>query len=472
MPEPLKTTEPLTGVDRAWLRMDHPTNLMMINGVMMLEEPVDHEEIKANLETRLLNIPRFRQRVVTKGRFGRHYWELDPAFDLAAHLDHVSLPEPGGDRELQELVSSLMSVPLDATRPLWNLHQVDNYRGGTALLWRLHHCIGDGIAMMLVLLSLTDLKSGRPTVGTGPGDEEEWEENPLRQLFSAGPLAADAARGHLERVMPTAVKLLTGPAETLRALSKWKKGGASVPAFGRLAARLPDPKTLFKGPLGVEKRAAWSDGLPLEEVQLVCRHFGGTVNDVLTSAVTGGLRRYLEGKGALAKGLNVRAVVPVSLRPLEEMATLGNQFGLAFLSLPVGLGDPVERFAELRRRMTPLKRSFEPYVALQILGAIGRLPRQAQNLVVRIFGAKGTAVMTNVPGPTEVLYMAGKPIRSFMFWVPQSGRMGMGIAFASYAGEVRLGIATDTGLVADPEKIVEGFHQEFDEMLQLARDVE
>jgi WS/DGAT/MGAT family acyltransferase len=470
MPTPLKTTEPLTGVDRAWLRMDDPTNLMMINGVVMLEEPVDHEEIKAVLETRLLTIPRFRQRVVTKGRFGRHYWELDSAFDLAAHVDHLNLPEPGGDRELQELVSRLMSVPLDATRPLWNMHQVDNYKGGTALLWRLHHCIGDGIALMLVLLSLTDLKSGRPTVGTDSGDEDGWEENPLRQLFGTGPLAPDAARGHLERVMPTAVKLLTGPAETLKSLSKWKKSGASVPAFGRLAARLPDPKTLFKGPLGVEKRAAWSDGLRLEDVRLVCEHFGGTVNDVLTSAVTGGMRRYLESKGALAKGLNVRAVVPVSLRPLEQMATLGNQFGLAFLSLPVGVGDPVERFAELRRRMTPLKRSFEPYVALRILGAIGRMPRQAQNLVVRIFGAKGTTVMTNVPGPTEVLHMAGKRIRSFMFWVPQSGRMGMGIAFASYAGEVRLGIATDTGLVADPEKIVEGFHQEFDEMLRLARD--
>jgi WS/DGAT/MGAT family acyltransferase len=472
MPTPLETTEPLTGVDRAWLRMDDPTNLMTINGVMMLEKPVDHEEIKAILETRLLIIPRFRQRVVTKGAFGRHYWELDPEFDLAAHVDLVSLPEPGGDRELQDLVSSLMSVPLDPSRPLWHLHQVENHRGGTALLWRLHHCVGDGIALMLVLLSLTDLKSGRAKVSTDSGDEEGWEENPLRQLFSTGPLAPDAARQHLERVMPTAVKLLTGSAEAIRALSIWKKSGASVPAFGRLAVRLPDPKTLFKGRLGVEKRAAWSAGLPLEEVKLVCGHFGGTVNDVLTCAVTGGLRRYLEGKGSLAKGLNLRAVVPVSLRPLEEMATLGNQFGLAFLSLPVGLGDPVERFAELRRRMTPLKKSFEPYVALQILAAIGRLPQQAQNLVVRIFGAKGTTVMTNVPGPTEVLYMAGKAIRSFMFWVPQSGRMGMGIAFASYAGEVRLGIATDTGLVPDPEKIVEGFQQEFDEMLRLARGEE
>ena len=470
MSTPVETTEPLTGVDRAWLRMDHPTNLMMINGVVMLDGLVDHEQIRANVENRLLTIPRFRQRVVTRGRFGRHHWELDPAFDLDAHVELVRLPEPGGDRELQQLVSDLMSVPLDPSRPLWHLHQVDNYKGGTALLWRLHHCIGDGIALMLVLLSLTDLKSGQPTVDTDVAAEELWEENPLRRLFGSGPLAPETAREHLERVMPTAVKLLTGPAEALTSLSKWKKGGASVPAFGRLAGRLPDPKTLFKGPLGVKKRAAWSEGLPLEDVRLVCDHFGGTVNDVLTSAVTGGLRRYLESKGALAEGLNVRAVVPVSLRPLEQMATLGNQFGLAFLSLPLGLGDPVERFDELRRRMTPLKRSFEPFVALQILGAIGRLPRPAQNLVVRIFGAKGTAVMTNVPGPTEVLYQAGLPIKSFMFWVPQSGRMGMGIAFASYAGEVRLGIATDIGLVADPEKIVEGFHQEFDDMLRLARD--
>lgn len=471
MPVPPETTEPLTGVDRAWLRMDDPTNLMMINGVVTLEQPIEQEKLEAILETRLLTIPRFRQRVVTKGRFGRHYWELDPAFDLAAHLDRVRLPDPGGDRELQDLVSRLMSRPLDSSRPLWHLHQVENYEGGMALLWRLHHCIGDGIALMLVLLSLTDLQSGQPTVGVSSDEGDRWEENPLRQLFSSDRLAPDIARGHLERVMPAAVKLLTGPAEAFRTLSRWKKGGASVPAFGRLAARLPDPKTLFKGPLRAEKRAAWSRGLPLEDVRLVCEHFGGTINDVLTSAVTGGMRRYLESKGALRKGLNVRAVVPVSLRPLEQMATLGNQFGLAFLSLPIGVGDPVERFVEIRRRMTPLKRSFEPYVALGVLAAIGKLPRRAQDLVVRIFGAKGTAVMTNVPGPTEVLYLAGVPIRSFMFWVPQSGRLGMGIAFASYAGEVRLGIATDAGLVADPEMIVEGFHQEFDEMLRLAGDV-
>ncbi len=216
------------------------------------------------------------------------------------------------------------------------------------------------------------------------------------------------------------------------------------------------------------KRAAWSAPVSLEEVGRVREAIGGTLNDVLTNAVAGGLRRYLVSKGEVRKQLSFRAIVPVSLRPLEKMAQLGNQFGLVFLSLPVGIEDPRERLAELRRRMGRLKHSFEPVVVLQVLGALGASPKTIQKLVVRIFGTKGTAVLTNVPGPRETLYFTGKPMRDFVLWVPQSGRLGMGIAISSYAGNVRVGIVTDEGLVADPETIVAGFHEEFSAMLDLA----
>jgi WS/DGAT/MGAT family acyltransferase len=313
---------------------------------------------------------------------------------------------------------------------------------------------------MLVLLSLTEVRRE----AAGRSGQSDWEANPLRTLFDETPLSAQSAREHLERVMPEAVKLLTRPAEALRSSSRWLTGSAAVPAFGRLALRLPDPKTRFKGPLGVEKRVAWSRPLPLSQVEALRVTLPGTVNDLLLTAVAGGLRRYLLHKGEKADGLNFRAVVPVSLRPLEEMASLGNQFGLVFLSLPVGLQDPAERLAELRRRMSGLKRSLEPVVVLAVLKAMGMTPHAIQKLVVRIFGMKGTAVMTNVPGPRERLYLAGEAIRGFLFWVPQSGRLGMGISIGSYAGEARLGVATDAGLVADPELIVDFFHEEFEAM--------
>ncbi|HVR06959.1 MAG TPA: WS/DGAT domain-containing protein, partial [Thermoanaerobaculia bacterium] len=230
-----------------------------------------------------------------------------------------------------------------------------------------------------------------------------------------------------------------------------------------------DPKTPFKGPLGVPKRVAWSEPLALDQVKEIGRALGGTVNDVLVTAAAGGLRRYLAHRGETRRRLDIRAAMPVNLRPLGRMSQLGNHFGLVFLSLPLGIGDPLARLAELRRRSAALRRSAEAPVVLLILRAIGRVPLAVQRLVVRIFATKATLVMTNVPGPNRTLYLAGKAIRDIFFWVPQSGRVGLGVSILSYRGTVRLGVGTDAGLVPDPEAIVSGFHAELDELLRLAR---
>lgn len=454
-------TEKMRSVDHAWLRMDEPANLMMINGVLFFDRPLVLDEVKRVLGERLLEIPRFQQRVVATTRGQRFSWEQDPTFDLDSHVVEETLASPGDDGALQNLVSHWMSTPLDRERPLWMCHLLQNYKGGCALLWRIHHCMGDGLALMLVLLSVTE---------TEPPDPETAKEavNPLRALFSANPPGREEARRYLEQVMPAAVGLLTGPAEKLAAASKWIKSGVFMPTFGRMAVRLPDPRTVFKGRLGIAKRATWTEPISLDDVQRVRQAIGGTLNDVLTNAVAGGLRRYLVRRGEVKHELSFRAIVPVSLRPLEQMARLGNQFGLVFLSLPIGIEDPRERLAELQRRMGRLKRSFEPVVVLQVLGALGASPNAIQKLVVKIFGTKGTAVLTNVPGPERTLYFTGEPLKSFVIWVPQSARLGMGIAIVSYAGQVRVGIATDQGLVADPESIVAGFHEEFSAMLDLA----
>jgi len=444
-----------------WLRMDHPTNLMMITGVLLFEEPVERAAVLEVLRDRLLAIPRFGRRVVAADRGSAHHWEPDENLDLDWHLQEIALPSPGDDAALRELINRWLSTPLDPDRPLWQAHLIQNYKKGSALLWRLHHCMGDGIAMMLVILSLTDL---------GP-DSDRQDANPLRQLFGSDPPGAEEAKDHLQKVLPEAVRLLTLPAETIGAMSRWKKGGASVPALSRLALRPPDHRTAFRGSLGVPKRVAWSDPISMTEIDSIRQGLGGTVNDVLTNAVAGGLRRYLEGRGELRRRLNIRAIVPVSLRPIEEMHSLGNQFGLVCLSLPVGIGDTRQRLAEIKRRMGKLKRSFEPVVAMQIMAALGASPRKVQDLVVRIFGTKGTAVLTNVPGPRQRLCFAGKPMQSFMFWVPQAARLGMGLSILSYAGEVRIGVATDAGLVPDPEAVVAGMHREFRAMLRLADEV-
>ncbi len=454
--QPPDAAERLSSVDYAWLRMDEPANLMIINGVLVLDEPVDFGRLRSVVERRLAVLPRFHQRVVLRKR--KPYWEPDSNFDLDAHLQRQPLPEPGDEAALRQVLNGLMSSPLDPERPLWSLHLLEGYNGGSVLFGKIHHCIGDGVALLMVVLSLTDLAPGpsaapNPVTGLLRGSEEE----------------VHAARELVEQIMPDAVRLMAMPVEALRRTATWVKGLGSVAAFGRLALRLPDPRTIFKGPLGVEKRVAWSDAVPVEEVKAIGRVLGGTVNDVLLTVVAGGMRRYLERRGQPVNGrLSFRAAMPVNLRPLEKMARLGNEFGLIFLSLPAGIVDPAARLTELRRRAAALKRSLEPLVVYRVLQLLGMTPLVVQKIVVRIFGTKATAVMTNVPGPRETLYLAGKPIREIFFWVPQSGRLGLGFSICSYAGHVRVGVGTDACLVPDPEAIVEGLHEELAAMRELA----
>jgi WS/DGAT/MGAT family acyltransferase len=241
-----------------------------------------------------------------------------------------------------------------------------------------------------------------------------------------------------------------------------------IPAFARMAVRWPDPRTVLKGKLGGVKRVAWSRAVPLAQVRRAKEAVGGTVNDVLLTAISGGLRRYLESKGQPTAGLSVRAIVPVSLRPLDHMKDLGNKFGLVFLSLPVGEGKAGTRLRQLQSGMLSLRRSLEPLTVLSVLGILGRSPHWVQKVVLRIFGTKGTAVLTSVPGPCRPLYIAGRVIRGLVFWVPTSGGLGLGISILSYNGEVRVGVATDSSLVPDPEGIVAGFEEELAFLEELA----
>jgi WS/DGAT/MGAT family acyltransferase len=258
-------------------------------------------------------------------------------------------------------------------------------------------------------------------------------------------------------------------ADPSRAFDLAGLGVRGASALGKLVFRWPDPKTIFKGDLGEPKRAAWSEPLALSDIKAVGQGLEGTVNDVLLTAMAGALRRYLQGRGECVDGLNFRAVVPVDLRQPDTYADLGNKFGLVFLALPLGIADPGARLHELKRRMDGLKGSLEAPVGYGILNLIGMSPQSIQDVVVDIFGTKGTAVMTNVIGPREPLYLAGAPLESLMFWVPQSGHLGLGVSILSYAGQVWLGVISDQGLVPDPETIVSEFHIEFNELLAMAR---
>ena len=451
---------PLTGPDSFWLRMDHPTNLMMINGVLLFDEPLDFDRVREVLGQRVAPLARFRDRIV-QGPRGAPRWEPDPAFDLDRHVTRERLAAGAGEAGLRELVSRKMSEPLDRARPLWQFNVVESVGAGSALIGRFHHCLGDGFGMMMVMLAMTDGRADEPAA---------TRDNPFIDLLLRAESGFEAAWRRVEELMPEGAKLLSKPVEALAAADLWRRTAGSAWALARLTFRSSDSKTALNAPrLGIEKRAAWSEPIALDDVRAVRDRLGGTVNDILLSCTAGGIRRYLLGRGGEAACKDFRATVPVNLRPMDQIAEMGNEFGLVYLSLPIGVGDPLARLAELRRRMEALKRSAEAPVTLWVMSLMGRMPAAAQRALVRLFASKATAVMTNVPGPNRTLYLAGRAVRDVLFWVPRSARLSLGVSIMSYAGRVRMGVATDAGLVPDPERIVEGFHGEFEAVRELAR---
>jgi WS/DGAT/MGAT family acyltransferase len=464
-----RSSEPMSNVDAAWLHMDTPTNLAVITGVMTFEQPLDYERLCEIFEKRMLIYQRFRQRVrATSLPFSGLRWEIDPNFDIHSHLHRVAVPAPGDERALQALVGDLMSQPLDPTKPLWHYYLVENYGAGSALIGRLHHAIADGIALMQVLLSMADEDPN--AVWTDAQVEAHPRLSPLARLMLPVVQAARAA----DRAWKSAGALardgfgfVTSPDRMIGAAGV----GLSLTAgLAKLLLLPPDRKTVFRGQCRVPKAAAWSEPLDLQEVKAVGKMVDATINDVLLTCVTGALRRYMESRSESTAGVNIRAVVPVNLRRPNEIEKLGNRFGLVFLALPVGIRDLGKRLVVLKRRMDDIKSSSEAVVAFGILNTIGMTPSVIEDIVIKIFGMKGTAVMTNVPGPRNPLYMAGSRIKTIMFWVPSPGNLGMGVSILSYAEQVIVGITTDTALVPDPHTIAQAFQTEFEEMKVWARE--
>jgi WS/DGAT/MGAT family acyltransferase len=460
---PLLPGEAMSNVDAAWLHMEDRTNLMIITGVLSFYDKLEFGKLKELVEDRLLGYDRFRQRVVEPAvPMAGPRWVEDEYFNLKSHLQKVALPDPGGQHELQEMVSTLMSTPLDPTKPLWQFQYIENYRGGSALVARIHHCIADGIALVRVLLGMTD---DSPT-GSAAARRTRRRRRPLGGGLWLPEVVNEALYSVRRATGKVVEETLTTVLDPSRAAAMAEEGAKAGGVLGRLATMPPDPATVFKGNLGTAKRCAWSEILPLDEVKAYSKAVGATINDVLLSGVAGALRRYLVGRDQeVPENLDLRAIVPVNLRPEDAVEQLGNRFGLVFLALPVGIEDRQQRLTELKQRMDSIKNSTEAVATYAVLNALGTASVSVESQAVRFFGSKATAVMTNVPGPREELYLAGKAVRSMMFWVPQAAHLGLGVSILSYAGQVRLGVVSDVGLVPDPASVITAFQNEMRTML-------
>ena len=479
----------MSAQDALWLTMDRPNNLMVIDGVMLLRRTPSWEDLLQVIEQRVVDrFPVFRSRAM-QGE-GGWVWQADAHFDLGRHVRRVELPSPAGIAQLEDYVAEQRSRPLDRDRPLWDVTLVDTVfltdgTKGSALVCRFHHAIADGVRMTQVMLSLCDTDDAKVSamVARTRGDHGAW--GVATGIAGAAAAAvrdsAQAVAQGVSHVMRDGVDAIAAGAEV--GLQLVRHPGRLIDAFesmgidnrlanttgsiAKLALRGPSVRTVWSGVPGMRKAVAWSPPIDLPEVKRVSKANGASINDVLLTAVAGGLRRYLQARDE-AEVSEVAWMVPVNLVPIAENLPedLGNYFALVMAVLPLEPADPVDRLAATRSRMDRIKNSDEPVLTFGIQRGISAAPRQVSVALTDFFANKAVGVLTNVPGPRSTLTLAGAEVSQVIGFAPCSGEQPMTATIFSYADTITVGFAVDAGLVPDPRELVDGTIDELAELMR------
>lgn len=421
--------------DAMWLQ-DTATNLMVINAVFTTDR-IDLASFRQAFLERVIDAAagarfgRFRQRITLVGRVP--HWEIDPAFDLSRQIFAARNPDLATAEKLQAYVGAEASQPLPEDRPRWQIQVVEDFEeGGSAFVVRIHHSIADGMALVSVIFALMEEATA------------EHESSPPKGGIR--PTAGVPGKG------------------LLRALA------IPLAAPGILLTRMlwrADRHALHGPKVSGVKQVAWTEPLDLAVVKDAKNRLDATVNDVLMAAVSGALSRYLERHAGQIVA-RFRVSMPVNVRPAHETPTLENRFAAVPLELPAGIPSLHERVRAVKVQMDALKRSVAPMVVYGIQRALLlAMPQSVSRGLIDFLANKCTAVVTNVPGPQRAITLAGRRVRSMMFWVPQRANIGVGISILSFAGRVQVGVLADARLVSDAHDLVRAFEEEFAELRAL-----
>jgi diacylglycerol O-acyltransferase / wax synthase len=459
--------ETMSPLDASFLHVEDAVTHMHIGSVGIFEGPPPAPgEVRAAIAARLPLVPRYRQKVrFVPLALGRPAWVDDPHFNLDYHVRRTALPMPGGDEELRTLVGRVMSQQLDRAKPLWELWVAEGLDDGRwALISKTHHCMVDGVsATDLLSVILSQDREWTP----GPPDGWEAEREPNSAALVAHSLALRAASPY--EGLRTVLSAVRGPRRVVGQATQVARGLANLrPLLS------PTPSSSLNGPIGPHRRWDWARAR-LGEVKQIREAHGGTVNDVVLAAITNGFRELLLSRGESVDGRVVRSLVPVSVRAEEARGTYNNKVSAMFAELPVELEDPVERLHSLHEQMQELKASGQA-VAAERLTALGGF---APALLLALAGRLGSrvpqssinTVTTNVPGPQQPLYLAGRRMLEAFPFVPLGGSVRVGVAIFSYDGGINFGVTGDRDTAADIGVLCEGIERGVADLLSPASPV-
>jgi diacylglycerol O-acyltransferase / wax synthase len=455
----------LTPVDASFLYLEKPSQPGHVGGCMVYEGHLSAEDLIQIMLDRIHLLPRYRQKVVTPPFLLAHpTWEDDPEFDIRRHIEEVTLPVPGDDRVLSDVGGRVYSGMLDREHPLWKLTVLRGRPdGNTAVVWKIHHAMVDGVSGVDLTMVIHDLKpdTERPT-----GPATPWQPKPMPDPIA---LLQDAVRDRLTEAAAfwtdDAFQLLRPAEASERARQLMSSLAGTIPQVLQPAPRLP-----INGPLSPERQFAWAE-IPFAEVRFIRSVLGGTVNDVVLTIIAGGLGRYLRAHGLWTDGVEARAMCPVSMRRPEERGALGNLVSMMFAPLYVGILDPLERLAAERAAMDRLKSQDQAGGLYSMAQMMNRVPA-AQAAVAGQLTVPNTVlntVSTNVPGPQIPLYLGG---RKLIRWYPLgllASDIGLFNAILSYNQTLTIGATVDPKLVPDVWFYADCLKESFAELLGAAR---
>ncbi|HEV3229175.1 MAG TPA: wax ester/triacylglycerol synthase family O-acyltransferase [Solirubrobacteraceae bacterium] len=451
----------MSPMDASFLHLEGPMNPMHVGGVSIFEGPAPlFERLEQMVAGKLGLVPRYRQKVrfVPLG-LGRPVWVDDPHFNLSYHLRHTALPGPGSDDQLRRTAARIFAQPLDRNKPLWEIWMVEGLRESRwALLSKVHHCMVDGVAA-------TDLMSVMFEDDTAQASAGPWEPAPE-------PSGA-------ELVVRTLTRRTLSPSEQLRSV----RAAVRAPRASLVQARdlvrgmtsaawgmRPLGSSSLTGPVGPHRTWSWAH-LRLSDVKSVRAALGGTVNDVVLTVVSGGLRDLLEARGERVTDRTIRALVPVSVRRPGERGVYNNRVSAMFAELPVGVADPGARLDAVRAQMDGLKQSNQAVAGDVLTSLSGFAPPMLLALGARL-AARSPSLglqtgVTNVPGPQQPLHTLGRRLLESYPFVPVIGHVRISIAIFSYDGGLYFGVSADYDSSNDIDILTTGVERSMAELLAL-----
>jgi diacylglycerol O-acyltransferase len=451
----------MTSLDASFLYLEQPNALLHVAGIYTFAHPVDYEDVLRYVRDRLDLIPRYTQRaVMVPLNLAHPTWEDDPDFDIRQHVLRHRLKSGHDDLALATLCAKLFAEPLDRGRPLWEMHLIEGYRNGCAMLAKTHHAMIDGASGVQLINLLMD-PTPKPAAAVEPPLARPRRKAALpNPLTHAAEGLLDIARTQLSLGLQAAA-LLRRPARALA------EGRATVDAIATLARTLLSgaPPTLFNGSIGKRRALAWAR-LSLNEVKATKNRLGGTVNDVVLAVIAGALRTYLQAHGVKIDRTELKAMVPVNVRSEHDQLKLGNRVSMMVAPLPIGITDPLERLRQVSAAMDLLKSGGQANQMERVVALTDLLPPFVQRPLARLQASVSpvNTVCTNVPGPRETRYLLGEPVQLMVPLVPLAAGIGLGFAILSYADQLTIGLNADAERVADIWRLAEALHRSFEEL--------